>query len=93
MIRVNQEIINPQYLKIFFESKKGIETLSSIRSGGVLPSISASQIKEIIVPVLCREEQEEIIRKYLAKKDEIKIIKRELEKLQQTLQDITNEGF
>ena len=47
VIRVDKDKINPYYLKMFFESKKGEATINSIKSVGVLPSINISQFKSI----------------------------------------------
>ncbi len=93
ILRLNTKIINPYYLKMFFECNKGTAILNSIRSGGVLPSINISLFKEINVPVPSMNEQNEIVNRYLAKNDEIKIMKNKLLSLEQNLLDMTNEEF
>jgi type I restriction enzyme M protein len=93
ILRLNTELINPYYLKMFFESNKGTAVINSIKSGGVLPAINLSQFKEINVPVPSLEEQKRIVNKYLAKNDEIKILKNKLKKLEDNLIDIANEEF
>lgn len=93
ILRLDINIINPYYLKIFFESNKGTAIINSIKSGGILPAINLSQFKEINVPVPSIEEQNRIVNRYLAKTDEIKMIKNKLNKLEENLTDIANEEF
>ena len=93
ILRLDTNVINPYYLKIFFESNKGTAIINSIKSGGVLPAINLSQFKEINIPVPSIEEQNRIVNRYLAKTDEIMMIKNKLKKLEESLTDIANEEF
>lgn len=93
ILRLDTNVINPYYLKIFFESNKGTAIINSIKSGGVLPAINLSQFKEINIPVPSIEEQNRIVNRYLAKTDEIIMIKNKLKKLEESLTDIANEEF
>lgn len=93
ILRLDTNVINPYYLKIFFESNKGTAIINSIKSGGVLPAINLSQFKEINIPVPSIEEQNRIVNRYLAKTDEIIMIKNKLRKLEESLTDIANEEF
>lgn len=93
VLRLNNNIIDPYYLKIFFESNKGTAIINSIKSGGVLPAINIGQFKEINIPVPSIEEQRKIVNRYLAKNDEINILKMKLKKLEDSLSDIANEEF
>ncbi|MBQ9072161.1 MAG: N-6 DNA methylase [Bacilli bacterium] len=93
VLRLNKNIINPYYLKMFFESNKGKAVIDSIKSGGVLPAINLQQLKEINIPVPSIEEQINIVKRYLAKEDEIKAVKLQLNKLEEKLVDLANEEF
>lgn len=93
VLRLDKSIIDPYYLKMFFESNKGTIVINSIKSGGVLPAINLSQFKAINVPVPPIEEQMKVVNRYLAKTDEIKIVKDKLKKLEESLIDIANEEF
>jgi len=93
VIRLDNSKVNPYYLKMFFESNKGIAIINSIKSGGILPAINVSQFKEIEIPVPPIDEQNDAVMKYFAKKDEIKIATSKLEKLRQTLHDMTDNEF
>ena len=93
ILRLDKNIINPYYLKIFFESNKGKSIINTIKSGGVLPAINLSQLRTINIPVPPLEEQIKVVNRYLAKTDEIKIVKDKLKKLKESLTDIANEEF
>lgn len=93
VLRLDTSIVNPYYLKMFFESSKGNAIINSIKSGGALPSINISQLKEIKVPVPPIEEQNKIVNRYLAKTDEIQMIKSKLKNLENSLTEIKNEEF
>lgn len=93
VLRLDTSIINPYYLKMFFESSKGNAIINSIKSGGALPSINISQLKDIKVPVPPIEEQNKIVNRYLAKTDEIQMIKSKLKNLENSLTEIKNEEF
>lgn len=93
VVRLDTNLINPYYLKMFFESSKGLILLDSIRNGGVLPALNMSMFKEMEVPVPSMEEQEEVVKKYLAKQDEIEIAKNKLKLLEQSAQDIADSTF
>ena len=93
VLRLDTSIVNPYYLKMFFESSKGNAIINSIKSGGALPSINISQLKDIKVPVPPIEEQNKIVNRYLAKTDEIRMIKSKLKNLENSLTEIKNEEF
>lgn len=93
VLRLDTSIVNPYYLKMFFESTKGNAIINSIKSGGALPSINISQLKDIKVPVPPIEEQNKIVNRYLAKTDEIQMIKSKLKNLENSLTEIKNEEF
>lgn len=93
VLRLDTSIVNPYYLKMFFESRKGNAIINSIKSGGALPSINISQLKDIKVPVPPIEEQNKIVNRYLAKTDEIQMIKSKLKNLEDSLTEIKNEEF
>ena len=93
VLRLDTSIVNPYYLKMFFESSKGNAIINSIKSGGALPSINISQLKDIKVPVPPIEEQNKIVNRYLAKTDEIQMIKSKLKNLENSLTEIKNKEF
>lgn len=87
VIRVDKEIINPKYLKIFFESEVGKRTLENIKIGYTTPSLNTGDLKNITIP--CPSNlylQNELVEEYDKIKNKIKNCK-------QDLYEITNKGF
>ncbi len=80
VIELDEQKVNPYYIKVFFDSEAGIAALKSICGGSTIPNISQESLKSVLIPNISLEEQQEIVNKYLAKKDEIEYLKRQLEK-------------
>lgn len=93
VIRLNTDIVNPYYLKMFFESKKGHLLLDITKTGTVLLSINISLLESIEVPVPSISKQNEAVNKYLAKVDEIQIVRNRLKKLEESLCNVLEEEF
>ena len=88
LIRLDEKIINPQYLKAYFESEQGSASLNRIAVGATLPTIGAEQLKKLVVPVPPLAAQQEFALRYLAKAEEVKQLKRRLEIAQATLKNM-----
>ena len=80
IIELDETKINPFYLQAFFASDTGMALLKSICVGSVLPTISLSKLKSLIIPVPPMENQYTIANKYAAKMDEVILLKRNLER-------------
>ena len=93
ILRFDINKINPYYIKMFFESSKGVILLNSIRSGSVLPALNMALFREMEIPVPTIKEQNEAVKRYLAKLDEIEIMKMKLKALEDSIQDITDSEF
>ena len=93
VIRLKSNVINPYYLKMFFESSKGTILLDSIRSGGVLPALNMSLLKDMEIPAPTLKEQNEVVNRCLAKQDEIEIMKNKLKLLEKNIQDLKDMIF
>lgn len=93
ILRLDTDIINPYYLKMFFESEAGTTIINSIKSGGILPAINISQFKTINIPVPSLEKQNRIVNLYLNKINEIRLMKNELQKLEENLINVVNKEF
>lgn len=85
IIELDEEKVNPYYVKAFFESEKGIAALKSITVGTVMPNIGVDALKNLEIPIPLLDEQNRIANKYLAKLDEIKLLQMSLEKAQAEL--------
>lgn len=80
IIELDETKISPFYLQAFFSSDTGMALLKSICVGSVLPTISLSKLKSLIIPVPSMENQYTIANKYAAKMDEVILLKRNLER-------------
>lgn len=88
IIELDQERINPLYLKAFLESEVGINLLKSITVGVAIPNLGVVNLKKMIIPVPPMEQQNLVAEKYLAQLDEIKILKIKLDKAIKRLGEI-----
>lgn len=91
VIRLDEEKVNPYYLKAFFDSEIGIRSLKSVTVGATIPSIGAKALKQLTIPLPSLEEQNRIADKYQAIMDEIKITELRLEKAKNRLKHIFDE--
>ena len=88
VIEVDEEKVNPYYLKAFFESEVGIASLKSIVVGATIPNIGLSSLTKLMIPMASKEEQDKIANQYLAVMDEIELLKRKVAKAENTLKTI-----
>lgn len=88
IIELDEEKVNPYYIKAFFDSDAGTATLNSIVVGASIPNISAESLKKIIIPLPSMEKQNEIANLYQAKQDEIKVLRLKIRKAQNDLRGI-----
>lgn len=87
IIRPNTEEINPVFLKMFFESNIGIELLKSIQKGVVIPIITTSMLKELIISCPPIDDQNLYAKKYNSKLNMYIAMKKELEELEYTIKN------
>jgi type I restriction enzyme M protein len=88
IIELDEEKVNPYFIKAFFDSEVGAAVLKSIVVGATIPNISAESLKKLIVPLPSMEKQNEIANLYQAKQDEIKVLQLKIQKAQNDLRGI-----
>lgn len=91
IIELDEEKVNPYFIKAFFDSEVGAAVLKSIVVGATIPNISAESLKKLIVPLPSMEKQNEIANLYQAKQDEIKVLQLKIQKAQNDLRGIFGE--
>lgn len=79
ILQVDEEKVNPYYLKALFESAYGTGLLLSICTGSVIRNFTKGALEKLIVPIPPMEKQNYIANKYLAIQDEIQIYQKRLE--------------
>ncbi len=90
IIRLKNKTFNPEYLKIYLESKDGqkqIETLSS----GSIKSISKKNLSQIKIPIVSNKKQQEIIQINQRFNKYIELIETKQELIQKIGQKIIND--
>ncbi len=90
IIELNEEKVEPYFLKAFFESERGREALKSIAVGQALPSIKIGDLKEMQIPLPPMEEQKKMARECLDALNMIAYAKKRLNKAVQGLRTIFN---
>ena len=90
-IRPNTDLIKPEYLKMFLDSKKGKEILKGIQKGAIIQSITVSALKSINVSCPPIEKQLEVTKKYQSKLAMYAALKKELEKLDEQINSYYDE--
>lgn len=80
IITLDQEKVEPYYLKAFFKSRKGQAALKSITSGAAMPSISVGQLKSLVLPLPDMTKQKKIAIAFEAAEDEVRVLTSKINK-------------
>ena len=67
VIRVDPQIINPKFLKMYLESKEGKELIKSIQKGNVILTINIKDLGELEIPNVDISIQNELVIEYQKK--------------------------
>ena len=90
IIELDEEKVEPYFLKAFFESARGREALKSIAVGQALPSIKIGDLKEMQIPLPPMEEQKKMAKECWEALRMIAYAKSRLNKEVQRLRTIFN---
>lgn len=82
ILRPKTDRIDSTFLKIFFDSKKGMELLNSIQKGSVITTISTTNLATLKIPCPDIKIQKQIAERYLETLDEYQSKKKELQALE-----------
>lgn len=91
IITPNTKVIDPYYLKTFFDSAMGQSVLSQISVGVGMPAIALRDLKEIKIPVLPKETQKRIAATYQARQREVEDLRRRLDQALRALNGVFGE--
>lgn len=92
IVRPKTEKLNPTYLKMFLDSEVGQASLKSIQKGSNIVSITATSLSTIELPMVDINKQNEKASKYNAKLSTIASYKSEIERLENSLKHLFEEG-
>ena len=88
VIELDEDKINPYFLKAYLESENGKAALSRVAVGATLLNLPVEGLKKITIPLPDLKSQKIIADKYYAKINEIKELKYKLEKATAELEHI-----
>ena len=91
IIELNEDVVNPYYLKAFFESEQGFASLKEYYGWCCDSQHRCRAAKKLQVPVPPMEEQLKFVQRYQAILDEIAVLKLKLEKTKNQLHQIFDE--
>ena len=80
IIRINEKVADPYYIKAFLESETGMALLQRSAVGSAMPNLSAKAIMNMPISLPPLRDQKKIAAQYQAKIDEIKVLKLKLAK-------------
>ena len=92
VIELNEDEVDPYFIKAYLESDKGIAMLKSITVGATIPNIGVEQLKKITVPKPEMSEQKKVAERYLTLVDEIKLLRRKIDRTTSDLKHLFDEG-
>lgn len=93
VIELDESKVDPIYVKAYLESEKGQAELKNILVGTVVPSIGATQLGEVQIPLIELDKQKAIATKYLAAMDNVEYLRRKVEKAENELTEVLSELF
>lgn len=93
LIRVNDDRLDPIFLKLYLDSERGQLELKSIQTGMTIISINTSQLSNISIPLISIDEQKKIVNNYNFQKNEIDVLANRLSELKNNLSDTVNQVF
>lgn len=85
IIRLNETLANPYYIKALFESETGMQLLSSITAGAVIPTISLDSLKSLKIPLPPIVEQNKIADGYKKITEEINELQNKIKEKEKQL--------
>lgn len=92
IIELDQEKMNPYFLKAFLESRDGQLSLKRISAGSVLENISIKALKTLEVPCPAMSEQNRIAEEYKKKEDAVRALSKQLDEAKQALKNVYKSG-
>jgi len=93
VIRLNKELINPTYLKIFFDSKIGNSALKNIQTGQSVLSLNPTKLLNVDIPLTDIMKQNQIASSYMYKLSNIKEVKEVMDSMQKDMDKKFDDDF
>ena len=91
IIRLDETLADPYYIKAFLESEIGMNILSTAAVGAAVANLSTEAIKNINIDLPSLDKQKEIANRYKAKLSEINYLRKKLSQAIDSLSQIITE--
>ena len=78
IVKVNKNLVEPEYLAIFLQSKTGQALLEQLSTGAFITSIPLAKLRQLQIAMIPLDQQHEMIDQYNARLDQIEILKMKL---------------
>ena len=85
IISLNENLVDPYYVKAFLESEQGSTQLKNIAVGTAMPNIGIAQLGTIMIPVPPMSEQKQLVEKYKAVLDKISNLRSQISEAENDL--------
>ena len=88
VVELDEEKVNPYFLKAFLDSDIGAALLKSISAGSVIPNLPIDSLKQMIIPLPDMEIQNKIANEYLAAIDELQTLRLKITETENRIKNI-----
>ncbi len=93
IIELDENKVNPYFVKAYLESEKGQAELKNILVGSTVLSIGATELGKVQIPLISLEKQNEVATKYLVAMDNVEYLRRKVEKAENELAEVLSNLF
>lgn len=92
IVELDEDKVDPYYLKAYLESKEGQSRFRNIAAGTVVLSIGVKDLKAMMIPLPPMEEQKRIAARYKEAMDEVLRLKAQLQKATEHMNRVFEES-
>lgn len=93
VIELNEDMVNPYFLKAFLDSDKGMRALQSVCAVTVIPNIPIDALKQMVIPLPDMNVQNSIAKQYLDEANRIKTLRVQLNEAEEHLKTIYSDNY
>ena len=93
VIELNEDMVNPYFLKAFLDSDKGMRALRSVCAVTVIPNIPIDALKQMVIPLPDMNVQNSIAKQYLDEANRIKALRVQLNEAEEHLKTIYSDNY
>ncbi len=91
LLDIDTKVVNPYFLQLFLESKKGQTQLIQLSKGAAQKTINIKDLMSVKIPLIPLSEQEEIVQRYLDIRKQETLLTTQIELLQENRAKLIDE--